>query len=290
MSRPVMFNVRLSKSESDEWLDLLDEVSIVKIRDRPLAKQFLSLPETISFVSTVKNQIIGGTTIYRDRARLSMVLVSVAVKERYRDSAAYQIIKTSLPFFRTVAIRDVDVLISQDGDSDNIGFPLSFEINPWTSSIISKIGFNRKASLQRYSFEITDKRDFTFKWDDRVDLKGAKELLWDQSERLGLANSLVWAARDFAENCGSLLTSTIDGKLAAVAGTWQRGESLVVTPFVTNPDLIEWRTAARAIIQKGVKQLHFPIVGIGQLDLIEEIKELANITSAAKLVLMRKNL
>ena len=294
MGQPVMFNGRLNKNESDIWLDLLNETSKSKCIDLELAKQYFTLSESISFVSSVDNQIIGGTTIYRDRTRLSMVLVSVAVKEAYRESATHQIIKSSLPFFKTVAIRDVDVLVSSNDVSDCIGFPLSLEVEPWAVDAIKRVGFDMVAKIEQYSFELSQKQDNRIKWDNEPNLEGAKELIWDQSKPLGLTNSLVWLARDFAEDQGTLMTFTINNKVVAVVGLWQFVESLVVSPLVTDPEVLDWSQVAKAIISEGVRskaeRVHLPIVGLGQAGLIEELDGMTNFTSSRKLSLLRKPL
>ncbi|MFW9809940.1 MAG: hypothetical protein ACFFE6_11250 [Candidatus Thorarchaeota archaeon] len=294
MSRPVMFNGRLSKNELDIWFELIEETSETKLRNRNLAQQFLSLPECIIFASSVENQIIGGSSIYRDRTRLSMVLVSVAVKESFRDSATYQIIKSSLPFFKTVAIRDVDVLIGKDEDKDKIGFPLSLEVEQWTRDAIKRVGFEEAAKIGQYSFECTEEHNTSLKWDERPNMEGAKELIWDQGKQLGLTNSLVWVARDFAINHRNLVTSTVDDTTVAVAGLWKVEDALVVSPFVTNPNLLDWNEIAEGIISEGsrvnAKRIQFPIMGEGQSGLIEELERRTDLESSRELSLLRKPL
>lgn len=294
LSKPMMFNGRLNKNESNIWLDLLEETSGSKLKDRELAKRFLDLPESISFVSSVDKIIIGGTTIYRDRTRLSMVLVSVAVKETFRGSATYQIVKASLPFFRTVAIRDVDVLISSDGSGDMIGFPLSLEVDSWSKSVIERAGFEKVANIGQYSFDIKKREVTDFNWDQEPNVDGAKELIWDQSKPLGLTNSLVWVARDFAEARRNLVTHTTDGNVHAVAGLWSTGDSLTITPLVTDPEAKDWNQVAEALVSEGirlgVKRIHLPIIGTGQTGLIEELEKISEPSSSRELSLMRKSL
>ncbi len=294
MSQPVMFNGRLNKSESDIWIDLLNETSKTRFMDRDLTKQYLALPESISFVSSVENQIIGGTTIYRDRTRLSMVLVSVAVKKAYRESATYHIIKSSLPFFKPVAIGDVDVLVSSNDGSDSIGFPLSLEVEPWAIEAIKRVGFDMVAKIGQYSFEISQKHDNRIKWDNEPNLEGAKELIWDQSIPLGLTTSLVWLARDFAEDQGTLMTFTINDKVVGVVGLWQFRESLTLSPLITDPEVLDWSQVAKAIVSEGVRskaeRVHLPIVGEGQSGLIEELDGMTNLASSRTLSLLRKSL
>lgn len=294
MSKPMMFNGRLNKNESDIWLDLLQETDKHKLKDRVLARKFLDLPETISFVSSVDKKIIGGTTIYRDRTRLSMVLVSVAVREAYREAASYQIVKASLPFFKTVAIRDVDVLVSTDEMTDPIGFPLSFEVDSWTLDVIERAGFEEVSKIGQYTFDVSVNPSSPIEWDREPNIAGAKELIWDQSKTLGLTTSLVWVARDFAAANGNLVTYSIEDKTAAVVGLWSFGESLIVSFLVTDPEVLEWRWVAEAILaegtRRGSKTIHLPIVGAGQEILIAELDGRVNLSSSRKLSLLRKAL
>jgi hypothetical protein len=290
----MMFNGRLNKNESNIWLDLLHETNDSKLKDRTLALQFLQLPESISFVSSVDKKIIGGTTIYRDRTRLSMVLVSVAVKDTYRESATYQIVKASLPFFKTVAIRDVDVLVSKDVDADPIGFPLSLEVDSWTRGVIERAGFEEVAKIGQYSFNIKQGNYNPLNWDYEPNEDNAKELIWDQSKPLGLTTSLVWVAKDFAEASKNLVTFSVNDRVVAVAGLWSTGESLVVSPIVTDPEALEWGQVAEAIVAEAtnvrVKRIHLPIIGSGQTGLIQELEKRSDSSSSRELSLMRKPL
>ena len=129
MDKPVMFNGRLNKDEVDTWLELLNRISESGYRDRGLARTFLQLEDSITFVSSLEDKIIGGTSIYKDKTRFAMILTSVVVDKQYRESATYQIVKSSLPFFKTVAIRDVDALVAHDIGLNNLGFPLNLELD-----------------------------------------------------------------------------------------------------------------------------------------------------------------
>jgi hypothetical protein len=290
----MMFNGRLNKNEADVWVDLQKETNAYKIKHQSLAKLFLQMPDSISFVSSVDNDIIGSTTIYRDRTRLSMVLVSIAVKDAYQETATYQIVKASLPFFKTVAIRDVDVLVSTDECVDPVGFPLSFEVESWTREVMERVGFEEIAKICQYSFEIREANYHPMKWDSKPNGESAKELIWNMSKPLGLTNSLVWVAHDFALASNNLVTYSINERTSVVAGLWLADESLVVTPFVIDIDRFDWSQLAEAIaaegIKMGVKRIQFPLIGTGQKGLIEEIEKISSASSMRELSLMRKSL
>jgi hypothetical protein len=295
MDKPVMFNGRLNKDEVDIWLKLLNETSESGFNDRDLAKAFLMLPGSITFVSSIEDKFIGGTSIYRDRTRLAMVLVSVAVNKKFRESATYQIIKSSMPFFKTVAIRDADVLVSKDDSLNRLGFPLSLELDPWTRDIIKRIGFEEVGTIEHYSFTIVDDvRESTIRWTSKIDTESVRELIWNQSKPLGLTNSLIWLARDFAEGEGCLMSISTEGEVSGVAGFWQLSGTLCVSPIVTDSQKLKWNHTAESLIAEalriGVKRIELPLIGKGQGDLIQALDRMCDRTSCRKLSLMRKPL
>ncbi|MCK4568407.1 MAG: hypothetical protein KAU48_13965, partial [Candidatus Thorarchaeota archaeon] len=76
MTAPVLFNRRLSRSELNTWIHLVESQTDIGCLNREMASNFLKLQETLSFVSSVNDEIIGGTAIYIDRTRLGMILAS----------------------------------------------------------------------------------------------------------------------------------------------------------------------------------------------------------------------
>ncbi|MFW9963107.1 MAG: hypothetical protein ACFFCX_06075 [Candidatus Sifarchaeia archaeon] len=295
MNKNVMFNGRLAKNEVDTWLDLLSESNPSSHLNRVLAKAFLQLPESITFVTSIENKIIGGTSIYRDRTRLAMVIASVAVFKEFRESTTYQIVKSSLPFFKTVAIRDVDVLVSLETGKNNLGFPLSLELDSWVTDIIKRIGFSESGTLEHYSFGITKKiKEKPVQWMKEDNKEQVRELIWDQSKSMGLVNSFVWLARDFAANRSCLMTVNDEEKVVAVAGFWSLSSALCVTPIMIDPDSISWSQIADSLIaeasERNMNQIELPLIGNGQLELIQELQENCKITSCRKLLLLRKSL
>lgn len=295
MDRPVMFNGRLTKDEVDTWLNLLHNTSESSYMDRDLAKDFLMLQDSITFVSSVDSKIIGGTSIYKDKTRLSMVLTSVAVNKEFRETATYQIVKSSMPFFKTVAIRDVDALVSLDESKNTLGFPLSLELDPWVSDIIKRIGFEEVGVLEHCSFTVDKEvKGRSIDWSQEVSVEGVRELIWDQSKPMGLTNSLVWLARDFAASRNCLVTANVDGETAAVAGFLKLSDSLCVSPFVTDPVKLSWDLVAESLVatavQRNAKRIELPIIGEGQRDLIRALENWCSRSSCRKLSLLRKPL
>lgn len=295
MERSVMFNGRLNKDEVDIWLDLLKNTSESSYKDRDLAKAFLMLQESMMFVSSLKNKTIGGTSIFKDKTRLAMVLTSVVVDKEFRESTAYQIIKSSLPFFKTVAIRDVDALVSSECSENSLGFPLSLELDPWVADILKRIGFEKVGILEHCSFEIDDIiKESSMQWGKGVNNEEIRELIWDQSKSMGLINSIVWLARDFAASNNCLVTVSVEGETAAVAGFWKMSNALCVSPLVTDPVKLNWEQVAESLVAEAVKSdaklIELPLVGEGQKDLIRALENRCRFSARRKLLLLRKPL
>ncbi len=295
MNRPVLFNGRLSKDRIDTWLNLLIENSESCSMDRSLAKAFLQLPESITFVSSIEDNIVGGTSIYRDRTRLSMVLTSVGVIEKFRESATYQIIKSSLPFFKTVAIREVDALFPFDTKKKSLAFPLSLELDSWIKDVIKRLGFSQEGFINHYSFKIHNNGgEKSLGWIKEHNMKQVSELIWEQSKPMGLTNSLVWVSRDFAASRKCLMITLHEEQVVAVAGFWKLSDRLCVTPILINPTLVSWKLVAESIVSEarrnGLKFLELPLIGDGQGDLISELENHCRTSSHRRLSLYRKPL
>lgn len=290
-----MFSGRLSASEIDTWLDLLQNTSKTVYEDRKIAKAFLHLEESITFVSSLENEIIGGTSIYRDKTRLGMVLTSVAVKKEFRNTAAYQIVKSSLPFFKTVAIRDADALVALEDSLKPIGFPLSLELDLWVGDVIKRIGFEETGILHHCTFKIKEPvENNPFIWDKEKSTDKARELIWEQGKPMGLTNSLVWTSLDFSKKEKSLVIAVEDDQTVGVAGFWKLADTLCVSPLVTDPKILNWDSVAESIvaeaIQKGVQHIDIPLIGKGQQELIRALEKWCSCLSCRNLSLLRKSL
>jgi N-acetylglutamate synthase-like GNAT family acetyltransferase len=295
MDKPVMFNGRLTKDEVDTWLELLNRTGESGYKDRGLARSFLQLEDSITFVSSLEDKIIGGTSIYKDKTRLAMVLTSVVVDKQYRESATYQIVKSSLPFFKTVAIRDVDALVAHDIGLNNLGFPLSLELDPWVEEVIKRMGFEEVGILEHCNFEIIKKPEKNpLEWSRNRNPNQIKEHIWDQSKALGLTNSFVWTAYDFAYWSNRLWVVVIENQMNAVAGFWQLADTLCISPFIFDSEILSWEQVAKSLVaearQRHMTRIDLPLIGDGQKELIRALEKWCKSSYCRKLSLLRKPL
>jgi len=298
MTDPVLFNRRLNKNELNKWISLVENQTDIGCLNRKMTSNFLELQETLSFVSTVNDEIIGGTAIYRDRTRLGMILASVAVKKEFREISAYSIIKSSLPFFRTVAIRDIDALIPDDTSEERLAFPGSFELDMWTKSVLKRIGFEEKSKLFSYSIKIQrEKRQRPVEnmWDSHSNIENAKKLIWDSSKTAGMTNSLVWTALDFAANQGNLRTATLKDSIKLVTSIYYSGKTAIIGLIISDDEFYEEGMASKLIAkmvrESDVESVILPLIGDGQNKLIEAVAgELGGSLKRRSMTLMRRTL
>lgn len=298
MTDPVLFNRRLSKSELNTWISLVESHTDSGCMNRALAADFLELEDTLSFVSSVDDEMIGGTAIYKDRTRLGMILASVAVKKEFREISAYNIIKSSLPFFRVVAIRDIDALIPDDTSKERLAFPGSFELDLWTKSVLERIGFEEKSKLFSYSIPLqgeNQQRQLENMWDSHTNIENAKKLIWDSSKTAGMTNSLVWTAFDFAVNQGNLRSVTLKDSMKLVTSIYYSGKTAIIGLIISDDDFTEDGMAsslvAEMIRETDAEKLILPLIGDGQDKLIEALAdELGGSLKRRSMTLMRKQL
>ncbi|MHA1907999.1 MAG: hypothetical protein ACW98Y_11935, partial [Candidatus Thorarchaeota archaeon] len=161
MSDAPFYSRRLTGKELDVWIDLGKQESVkssLDADDFERAQAFLNLDDSMFFISYLGDDIIGGSSIYKDTARNAMALLAVRIQTDHRERVGTHIVKSSLPFFRTVAIREVDAILS-DGDQESyIPFPLQTELPSWTLNALEENGFTRAGTLHNLTFEIPEKK------------------------------------------------------------------------------------------------------------------------------------
>jgi hypothetical protein len=277
------------RKELDVWLNLEQTPTDLETH---YAKAFLDLPDSMFFLATIDEKPIGGTAIYRDRTRLAMTLIATRIEEDHRESTPMQLFKASLPFFKTLAIRDVDALVGESEGRDEIPFPVSCKLQKWTQPALEKMGFEEvtKATEIELRGVTRSKIQNPAQIDDTPNYEGARDLLWNQRKEIGLSCSQQWLALDMASTRGSLKTFTSSDDICMAMGVETMNDWNVITFFVTNPEIVSSTEAAKAIVQYfGKDRLTFSLVGNEQNEIVEIVANLSDSTmSMNRLTLLRK--
>ncbi len=284
----------MGSNEIDTWLGLL-KAGPNKMADKGLVDSFANLENSIFYLASLDESPIGGTALYLDKYRLGMALVNVVIDPQYIDETAYAVIKSSLPYFRSVAIRDIDALVGVGEALAEIPFPLSLEVMPWTSETLTKMGFKRVASIHHIRVgEVNHKRESKGDADYTADLEGLKKLYWEIYKEEGLNCSQFWCAFDISASRGRMVTANSNNQVVMGFGVDTVGTHTIISPILTKRDLVTPEMVAHEIAQRigpEITMIDLPLVGAGQLDfLMETAQHIGKITGHHELSLMRKTL
>lgn len=157
-------------------------------RDNPqLTQSYMNLEDSMFFVSFLGDETVGISTIYRDRVRMSLLLSSVRILNEYRERITRHIIKTSLPFFKTAAIRQAEAIVNLGTSADKIPFPLVTEIGSWALDALTENGFNKTSDYVRMRFRVPKAESGkSYTWDrQESQTEDLRKLFWsiDDKER-----------------------------------------------------------------------------------------------------------
>ena len=301
MGDQTFFSRRLSSQEADIWMDLGGALASTEFQqkdNREYFDAFTGLSESMLFVSFVGEIPIGVTAIYRDRNRMGMGLVGARIQPDYREKATTHIIKSSLPFFRSAAIHNVDVLVNTSDRGTEIPFALNQEIQSWMLTSLKEIGFEKQAQMYHHSLSPTnyDKRvKSSFTWDTNPNSEGLFNLIWDTRDSTGVNCSQLWLAVDIAKSRGFLNTSSVNGKVG-LAMSFERYDRGSVCGFlVSDSEIYDPSTVADEIVQSvvtsDIKNIEFYLMGVGQSDIIAALSDQCDAkVSSRTLSLLRKTL
>ena len=155
MTGGMVFNSRLFPPDISQWHDMCREIGIEGLeRLRECTDSFGQLEDALMYVATLGDKSVGGTALYRDRTRLGLALATVLIDEEHRDTLLSSMIRSSLPFFRTAAIRQVYALVASDAGDDEQSpsdarppFPFSFVLPSWYDDVLARLRFHEVEEL-----------------------------------------------------------------------------------------------------------------------------------------------
>jgi hypothetical protein len=285
----------MSRTELDIWLELTGDVSPL---DNEFAKRFSNLEGSMFFLSSIEDEIVGGTAIFRDRTRLAVALVAANHKSILKESVQLQLLKSSLPFFRSVTIHHVDAIIDISEKKPNLPFPAGFALKKRMQPMLESLGFALEERVFRYDIEVNSNRSkesSMLTWKKASDHEAVRDLFWRQNRTSGVDSSLVTLGWQMASARDILQTLEDDKGITAAVGLDIINGTALLWPIIADFRLIDINTLAQAIHERilGTEALKitFPILGTGQRDLASELSDLCNgKASASEILLLRKHL
>ncbi|MBD3158042.1 MAG: hypothetical protein GF309_04575 [Candidatus Lokiarchaeota archaeon] len=149
---------RLGRGEVTDWLSLPRDEPKVPGDDARLT-WFVRLPKSICYVSSIGERRIGGSIIYHNDVLHDLALVSVRLDPEFRKSLLYQLIKSSLPWFRSQSIESVTALVNPEKNEHILPFPLRSGIPSWANESLKDIGFEKASTLNHFVFPDIEMKD-----------------------------------------------------------------------------------------------------------------------------------
>lgn len=142
---------RLGQREVTDWLSLPHDGPEVP-GDKARLTWFLRLPKSICYISSIGERRIGGTIVYHNESLRDLALISVRLHPEFRRSLLFQLIKSSLPWFRSQSIETVTTLVNPEEGRQMLPFPLRSGIPSWANSSLRELGFKPESQLNHYIF------------------------------------------------------------------------------------------------------------------------------------------
>jgi len=290
MTDESFFSRRLTSSEIDIWLEL-GKISGAKDQSN-FAQTFMNFDSSMFFVSYVGEDLVGGTAIYKDQIRLGMAIVNARIVPSWRERTSTQIVKSSLPFFRSASIRDVDAIITLEEKESEHPFPFTFVLDHWTQTALEKNGFEEESLL----FNVTGDNPASSEvessdWDTTMNLEGLKKLFWKSD----LKCSLFWYLMDIHKEEGIIQTASDNEDVRFGLGISMVNNSTAMVTLLMNESLIDYDAVAKSILYESRKlsaeRIVFPLLSGRQLGLIDNLETMTGSEYNKKeLKLLRKNL
>ncbi|MCF2137021.1 MAG: hypothetical protein K9W43_07210 [Candidatus Thorarchaeota archaeon] len=268
MTKGMIYNSRLMPPELDKWFEMCATAGVeVSQALRKDIEAFALLDDVLFYVTTIEDAPVGGVALFRDRKRLGMMIASVTLSPDFRDRLIRSLIKSSLPFFRTAAIRDIDALVIPEGVSlpgPVPPFPYSFLLPAWVRPTLEELDFS---SVEKIVYGIIQSplatHDKSIEWDNSIDPEVIRDFVWEQRHLTGLDSSCVWLSLAVGLRKGSVRSITIDDELCLVIGysIWEK--TLLIGPLVWDSDRVEDTFVAAAVIELaqelGISEIHLTL-------------------------------
>ncbi|MHA2354813.1 MAG: hypothetical protein ACXADC_06550 [Candidatus Thorarchaeota archaeon] len=279
MSSRTLYTRRMSRTELDIWLELSGETSP---SNRQMAKRFIQHQDSMFFLSSIGDEIVGGTAIYRDRTRLAVALISAHYGPDLKEGSKIQIVKSSLPFFRSVTIHHVDAIVGKSETGTKLPFPAGFVLNRKFGPILESLGFADEDTVLHCVFDVGKKsrakKSRMKEWKTTDDQDAIRDLFWRQNKTSGIDSSFVTLGWEMAGTKNLMQTIEDDKGITAAIGLESIGNIAMIWPVIADFRLIDQDELAGAIydrvLQADARKIVLPILGSGQKELVGELAEL----------------
>lgn len=289
------YSRRLTSNELSLWMNLHQDD--MPIDDPVSAQSYMDLEETMFFIAYLGDDVAGASTIFRDTARMSILLSAVRIPERNRSRLTKHIIKTSLPFFKSVSIREADALVNPSLNKDSIPFALYADLGSWTEEALVENGFGLVGTFIRANYSISESDKFmtSTEWDTvPASIDSVKGLFWKLSPEEKPDHAQFWLGLHQARDSGTYYSLSGNSNLMISLGAQSWKETLLITSLMYDTSTVAHKRVAEELVSL-LKKKGLSSVSINMLPEHSELMDsmcdfIGEPTSTISLKLYRKSL
>ncbi len=274
MSEKPFFSRRLTHSELNLWLQFekktLGNYELVE----HLAKSFMDLENSMFFISEWGGETVAATAIYRDSTRRAMSLIGIRILEEHIDHLKTHTVKSSLPFFRSVTIREVDALLFLDEKTPNQLFPLESAIPFWSVSALEANKFQLIEKIYTSSIELGNEKSKKHHNLTNLKFDDIQQLYWMNQSVILPDTSNFWMGLEMSASIGSLFKVKAD-ELSIAFGVVEIDDTVYVTGIITSQDMNDPNLIGAQILRycsaRKISRVVFTILDERQLPILNHI-------------------
>ncbi|NWF95272.1 MAG: hypothetical protein HXY34_03935 [Candidatus Thorarchaeota archaeon] len=290
-----IYNRRLRPEEHELWTVLPRNVAGVD--DGSYLRDLSAHPGAILYLSTLEEQVVGGTALFRDEAAKRVGILAIRLRPDSADKVARHILKSSLPYFPSQHIRSVDVVVSERPDM--VDFPPGLSVPSWLKDSLLGLDFSVCSQLYRHRFSTRSLDPSEVSSYDVVRVtpsaQDARLLLLQERTRLGLDFTQSLAALELGCLRNQLSAVSKGGQLSGLCCTDQVGDTTMCTLAVVRSDPEAIELLARLLTGQSLASRSTAIellqCGSGQDSLIDSLSQkCGRPVETTRLLLMKKTL
>ncbi len=241
------YSRRLSADELSVWVGL--QVPDIPAVDRTVTQKCIEMEESMFFVSHLGDEMVGTSSIFRDKTRMCLLLSGLRITSALRGQLTKHVIRNSLPFFKSVAIREADAVVNRNLTEEDIPFPLVPDVGGWAEDGLIENGFKEKGTFYRVVYSVPDSAPETIHtWDEiPASFESLKSFYWkipleERPDHGSLWHGIILAG---ANNTLHTASDKSDPYLAMGAFHWKT--SLVVAAAMFDPSVVSAQDVAAMI-------------------------------------------
>ncbi|TFG11961.1 hypothetical protein EU537_10820 [Candidatus Thorarchaeota archaeon] len=289
------FSTRLTSDNVDLWNLLQEDEKTKNTRVLKAFAHFCQMDRSMLFASYLGDELIGLAAVYLAKEDKSAMIAGIKVHQEYRESSTRQVIRSSLPLFRTTNIQSVVAAVAEVKETIADYFPFTGYLQSWSREALEDLGFRPIGAVNYCRIENISKSIIisSSKKSDYSHSQGMELIrrIRKQGERVP---STVLLGLDLGESTKHSVISSTDDAISMLLTYVNIGNEIVFPVF-----LAEAGMAANEVSKcfklspnkSNIDALIFPSIRQSQVTIMEELAaKLEGELVVNSLALMQKNL